>query len=110
MTKIYGVDLDKPITPVMVRDAIVRCFVAARCVDSFMEESAKGDDDLRHDYSKGFVKKMFSESGGDFENPTKESIIAVIGKMKDFSSSFRDPAEVEKHAGEIMQLVAKLKD
>ena len=110
MAQIYGVDLEQTITPEMIRDAIVKCFVEARCVDSFLGDSDTKNEDTKRDYARNFVKKIFTESGGDFEKPTKSSLLSVIAKLKDFSSSFRDPALVEKHAAEIMQLVAKLKD
>ena len=56
------------------------------------------------------IKKYFVDVGGDFENPTKESIVLVIGKLKNFAKNFRNPKIIAKHAGEIMILANKLGD
>jgi hypothetical protein len=111
---IYGVDTKQSVTAVHVRDAIVKCFMQAH--ESVLEDmkeygefkSKKEFEDMKHINIKVLVETFFREAGGDFKNPTKESIIKVIGKLKEYAKNFRKPVIVEKHAREIMVLVSKL--
>jgi len=102
-TNIYGVDLEKDITPMMARDALVECFFQAHCADAGLgtDNSAKG-------YCQDIVKKSFVDSQGNFEEPTKQSIINAMEKLKEFSVNFRDPSIIQKHVGEMMKIVDKL--
>lgn len=104
---IYGVDVDGGVTPLMVRDALSLCFYQAHCEDSGLSNAQK-DEDVNRDYCRDMVKKAFVDSGGDFEKPTKESIIGAMGQLKEFSKSFRDPSIIEAHSREIMGLVDKI--
>lgn len=103
--KIFGIDLNSKITPLMVRDAIVLCFWSAHCKDSGIKDDEK---ELNRSYCKSIVEKAFSDSGGDFNNPTKESIVACLNELASFAKSFRDPSIIEKHYNNVMKLVAKL--
>lgn len=103
--KIYGVDPDAPLTPLMVRDAIVECFWEAHCMDTGIAEEEK---ELNKSYCKSLVEKAFKDSGGDFSDPTKESVIACTQQLASFAKSFRDPSIIERHYKEIMKLVNKL--
>ena len=109
MAKVYGIDPDGDITPIMIRDAIVECFYQAHCEQADMgkdeyDTSAK----TNRLYCQHIVRKAFSDSGGDFDKPTKKALLGVIGELKKFAAAFRDPGIIEKHAGEIMELVNKL--
>jgi len=57
---------------------------------------------------KSLIEKYFEEVNGDFDNPTKESLLEVIGKLQEFAKNFRKPKIVNKHSGEIMKLIKKL--
>jgi len=112
---IYGIDLSREITPIMVRDVMIECFCGAHkeILDEMKEYSHfECDDDLkkmgRLDVEI-LIKKFFEETGGDFDNPDKESIIKVSDKLADFSSKFRDTATIREHYGEMMQLIERLK-
>jgi len=102
---IYGVDLSAPVTPIMVRDAIVECFYEAHCIDTGLS-----DDDPApvKKYCADMVVDAFAKTGGDFENPTKDSIFVVLNQLAEFSKNFRSPAVVKQHFNEIMKLVALL--
>ena len=114
MTIIYGVDTEKPITPIDARDAIVRCFVLAH------KEILKNIDEIDRDMSEKELEELktisvnetihffFKEIGGDYEKPTKDSLIGVCDKVRDFSKNFRKPEDINKHYNEIMILVEKL--
>ena len=57
---------------------------------------------------EALIKLKFDEVGGDFKNPTKQSLILVVNQLKDYSKLFRDRSIIEKHACEIMQLIDKI--
>lgn len=111
---IYGVDPSKPVTPAMVRDAIVECFVQAHKenLEEMREyhefKSEKEFEEMKMMDVRIIIKSKFEEIGGDFENPTKETILAVMKKLAELSINFRDPEVIKKHYGEIMELVNKL--
>ena len=89
MATVYAVDTEKTVTPVMVRDAIIRCFLVHGEILEGMEEYAdqvkngvRGDKELDVEIH---IKKLFEGVGGDFENPTKERIIKVCDRLAEFS-------------------------
>ena len=104
--KIYGVDLEELITPVMVRDAMVRCFYEAHCAQAGL--GLKKEVFVDKSYCQEIVRKAFSDAGEDFDKPSKESILKALNNLKTFSASFREPNIIEKHYNEIMRLVERL--
>ncbi|PLX24965.1 hypothetical protein C0580_03495 [Candidatus Parcubacteria bacterium] len=102
--KIYGIDLDKKITPLIVRDAIVSCFFKAHCEDTGVEE----DKLTNKEYCRMIVEKSFEEVNGNFDDPSKEDIVNVVARLADFSKSFRDPKIILKHKDQIELLLSKL--
>lgn len=96
---------EKRTTPLMVRDAIVECFNKAHCEDAGFEAEEGA---LNERYCKSVVEKFFEDAEGEFERPTKESILKVVAKLADFSKNFRNPEVINKHYAEIMDLVNKL--
>lgn len=111
---IYGVDPSKPVTPAMVRDAIIDCFIHAH--KEILEEmreyhefkSEEEFEEMKRMDIKLLIKSKFENVGSNFDNPTKESIIGVMNKLAELSINFRKPEIVKEHYGEIMQLVNKL--
>lgn len=101
----YGVDLDKPLTPLIVRDVLVNCFFETHCADVGLTSE---DKETNRIYCGELVKKVFIDSGGDFDQPTKEALIKVLDQLADFSKSFRNPELIQKHYQEIKDLVEKL--
>ena len=101
----YGVDLDaKVITPLMVRDGLLQCFYEAHCMNS---KEGKTEEENREDCRK-IVERAFKDSGGDFEHPSKDSILEAMQKLMEFSREFRDPTIVQRHATEMLKLVWKI--
>lgn len=103
--EIYGIDPEGKVTPLMVRDAIIECFYEAHCADAAFEG---GEKEVNRNYCQEIVKKAFTDTGGDFEKPTKESIGGVLGQLAEFAKNFRDPKVIEKNYGEIKILVDRL--
>lgn len=113
---IYGLDSSQPYNSTDVRNAIINCFVRAhkRELDK-MKEYGDGISDEEFEKMKSIdviilVKRFFKEIGGDYENPTKESIRKVCDKLAEFASNFRSQDEIKKHYGEIMGLINELPD
>ncbi|OGM94287.1 hypothetical protein A2524_01280 [Candidatus Wolfebacteria bacterium RIFOXYD12_FULL_48_21] len=102
MAIIYGIDTEQPVMPLMVRDALIECFYEAHCQDTGLDMPNESTD---RSYCSALVKKAFAESGGNFDNPTKEDLMRVMEKLVEFSKNFRDPSLVQKHAKEIQQLL-----
>ena len=108
---IYGIDLSGKITPVQVRDAIIKCFSQAQEeLKEYMRETTElKPEEIEKMYVDFIIENVFEQEGGDFKNPTKETLIQVIMKLKEYAADvFRDPEIIEKHAGEIKQLIDKL--
>ena len=112
---IYGVDISKEVTPIMVRDAIIDCFTKAHSeVLEQMKEhtnfrSKEEFEEMKQIQVRYLIETMFVNVGGDFNNPEKENLLQVVMKLKEYAAaSFRAPEIIEKHAGEIMQLINKL--
>ncbi len=111
MTLIYGVDTEKPVTPKMIRKAIEVCFLHAHqkeinSLKEFAEKLSEQEfETLKKNYARDEIIKAFKECDGVYENPTKENLICVVSKLKEFSENFRKPEVVEKHVSEIMTLI-----
>lgn len=99
---LYGVDLNaEVVTPLMVRDGMLECFYQAYCIHS---KENKTEEEKRT-YCREIVAKAFKNSGGDFDNPTKGSILNAMKKLMEFSRGFVDPVAVQRHATEMLKLV-----
>jgi hypothetical protein len=111
---IYGVDISKEVTPIMVRDAIIDCFLKAHSnvLDEMRNYSDfKSEEEIikmKQKNVKSLVESKFKEVGGDFNNPTKDTLMQVIVKLAEYASEFRDPIIIDRHFDEIMSLINKL--
>jgi hypothetical protein len=111
---IYGVDVTKKITPVLVRDAIIRCFYEAHCNvlelarETFGHPPEKKFEKMKKSHVKEIVQDVFVKIGGDFNKPTKENLLLVLKHLKEFASIYRRPKIIKKHVSEIMILINKL--
>lgn len=114
MSKIYGVDLSKKITPLIVRDAIILCFKEAHKEvlnemnrnNEFKSQSEK--DNFQKIQVDIIVMSVFDEVGADFNNPTKMDIVKVLDGLAEFAAKFRKPEIIKKHYNEITRLVEKI--
>ncbi|MCX6800574.1 MAG: hypothetical protein NTZ73_00065 [Candidatus Diapherotrites archaeon] len=116
MAIIYGVDTGNPVAPLMVRDAIIRCFIAAHSkqlegVRTFRKFDSDGDfENFKLQYIDVFIRGIFCKAGfcggnGSYSNPTKESLMKVVEALKEYASEFRSQDVIEQHASEIMTLI-----
>jgi len=107
MTIIYGVDTTKIVTPTDVLRAIENCFVQAHSQQTNL--GVGGDNLIDENYCQEIVKKAFRETEGDYENPTKESLIKVVDYLGNFSSSLREKEMIENNTKEINNLIELIK-
>ena len=111
---IYGVDVSKNVTPIMVRDAMIQCFYKAHCNvlelarETFGHPPETKFEEMKKSHVKELVEDIFHRLGGDFNNPTKENLFEVLEKLKEFASIYRKPNIIKKHVGEMMLLINKL--
>lgn len=136
MSIIYGIDTKKPISAIKVRDALVECFIEAHremtaCLDNkspdltpsmkeymlneFVINLANLDnlkprdkEKTRRENIKCLIISMFKEQKSDFNHPSKESILNVLKKLKNFASHYRSTDIIEKHYGDIKKLIDML--
>jgi len=112
--EIYGVDLSKKITPVMVRDAIIVCFKQAHkeildLMDEYAEWKSKEERETFRDLEiKMIIINAFKDASVNFNNPAKEDLVKVIDGLAKFASMFRKPEIIRKHYNEIMKLINKI--
>ena len=111
---IYGVDVTKEITPIMVRDAMIQCFYKAHCNvlelarETFGHPPENKFEEMKKSHVKELVEDIFHRLGGDFNNPTKEYLLKVLEKLKEFASIYRRPNIIKKHVSDMMLLINKL--
>ncbi len=115
MNRVYGIEKNDPYTAVDVRDAIIRCFeqahgtVTKKSMESFTNNYTQQEmDELVRKNIEDIIKNAFKETGGNYDNPDKESLIKVIDWLRTFSIKFRQPEVIEKHYGEIKELIRGL--
>jgi hypothetical protein len=112
--KIYGVDPESEFSTVDVRDAIIGCFVQAH--GRVLEEGREAIKELsEEEFEKikelnveQLVRKLFDEIGVDYENPTKESLVKVCDRLREFAKNFRNQDMIRDNYNKIMKLVEKL--
>lgn len=105
MKKIFGIDPSKKVTTTNVRDAMKECFYNAHCKDTGIDQ---GDEELTREYCEEIVKKAFSDTGGDFEEPKKQDILKAMAALSEFSANFRDDDVIKKNYMKINELAQKL--
>ena len=113
-THVYGVDLSQKVTPIMVRDAIVTCFYHAHkdvldlAREYFGCTSNDEFEEMKREHIMELIEAVFMKVGGDFSHPTKTSLQNVLSKLEKLAAIYREPAVIEKHVSEIMQLIDKI--
>ena len=115
-TTIYGLNPEKKFTPLDVREAIIRCFIKAH--SRILEETCGDCPGISAEELRKFkelnvrelVRQYFTEVGGNYDQPDKESLIKVCDKLKEFAFHFRGWKIIEKNYKQIMTLINKLSE
>lgn len=117
MVIIYGVDTKKPFTAADVRDAIVLCFTQAHkeVLDELKKYSKEKItpqewEEMKKINVRQLIRGFFKKVGGDYDKPTKYSLLLVINELANFASNFRSQKIIEKHYHEIQKLIDKLEE
>jgi len=111
---IYGVDITKNVTPVLVRDAIIQCFYEAHCNvlelarETFGDPPRKKFEEMKESHVRELIENIICDAGGDFDNPDKDCLIQVLNNLKKIASTYRKPEIINKHVSEINLLMDKL--
>lgn len=111
---IYGVDINKKVTPIMVRDAMIRCYYEAHhnilelARDSFYKPPKKKFEEMKKSHVKDLIENLVSKVGGDFNNPSKDCLREVLKHLKKMASTYRESEIIDKHISEIQHLIDKL--
>ena len=113
---IYGVDTEKPLDALNVRDAVVECFKQAHKeqLDELLSFSTTGsvskeeEENMRLINIKELISQAFKKTGGDFEYPTKDSILNSLEEVKKFAGQFRNQEIIKTHYNEILKLINML--
>lgn len=108
MNTIHGIDPSKPITPIQIRDAIVERFFQIHHTETGFETKIK--EKISHNYCKTIIQNAFKKTGGDFDHPTKQSILNSMNELAKFSLNFHDQETIKKYIQEIKPLIKRLPD
>jgi hypothetical protein len=100
------------ITPVLVRDELLKCFESAN--KEFMEvlHQPATDAAIRAQVNQ-FVTGVFKNCGASFDNPTKGGILTAIDQCRANAQSMMGPEGTEiinHHYAEMIKLVDSLPD
>ena len=101
---------DDEVTPVVVRDELLKCFESAN--KEFMEvlHQPATDEAIRVQVNQ-FVTAVFQNCGVSFEDPTKAGILTAINQCRANAESMMGPAGsdiIKHHYAEMIKLVDKL--
>jgi hypothetical protein len=109
MAACYGIDLSNGINSLQALEALNQCFFEAHKEDTGLTMNTLEETAVVKNYCNFTVKKAFEETQGDYNNPTKESILRVVDYLAKFSATFRNPNIIEKHKNEILQVCQAIK-
>jgi len=99
-------------TPVKARDLIIDCFFHAQ-KETFMAIKEKlhkeSSDEQILESVKSIIKMTFDETGGDFDNPTKEQLMNVVMNIAGKSKAWGTPQDIiDHHKQQIEKIISLL--
>ena len=100
------------LSPARARDLIVKCLFEAQRETFLKVKKELGfstrDDEIRKSV-ENVVRACFHEIGGDYEAPTKEALMKVVGQLAHKSASWGTPEDIiEHHKTQIQSILASL--
>jgi uncharacterized protein len=93
------------LTPSKVLTELIDCFYEAHCQELDLTNQ---DKELDRAYCESLVKRAFTETEGDYENPTKATIINAMDWLAKFSKNFRDEELIESNYQKMLKRVDSL--
>ncbi len=100
------------ITPVLVRNELLRCFESANREFMRLLDQPITDQALRTQVQQ-FVNGVFQKCGVSYDNPTRQGILTAINECKQNAEAMMGPQGsdiIQHHYQEMMKLVEKLPD
>ena len=101
----YGIDPNLPLTPLLVRDALENCFYNAHREAIDLENNSE---QVTKEYCRQMVQQAFHKTGGQYDQPTKKSIMAATNYLSRQAKNFRNQEVISQHVAEIMKYVDTL--
>jgi len=106
------VDLPDTVTPDFARDQMVLCFMAAHG-SQFLKMKAKlGVEPTKESLErtvKGMLRIAFTDTGGSFDAPTRETLFAAAERLRDKSDGWGTPPDVvERHLALMGQIIERV--
>ena len=101
---------DDRVTPVLVRDELLKCFESANGEFARLLHQPVKDEQLKQQV-KSFVEGVFSQCGVSYVAPTKEGIVTAISECKRNAEQMmgtEGASIIEHHYSEMMKLVNRL--
>jgi hypothetical protein len=102
-------DLD----PAKARDLIIRCFYEAQKETFARSKESLGlraEEEQLQASVLSAIKRAFRETGGDFDSPTRQSLLKIIEVLGRKSLAWGTPPDIiEYHRSQIMRVIAELK-
>lgn len=97
---------------VKARDLITRCFLEAQKETFYRVRERAGVSHNEDSVKKSIdnvVKMAFKSTGGDYDNPSKESLMKVVGQLAENAASFGTPEDIiDHHKGLIEKIFSRL--
>ena len=94
--------------PLQVRDLLVECFYAAqRGMFRHLKEKAGlliSEEDIRM-RATSLVRLAFNKVGGDFNKPSKESLLRAMDYLAEIETSWGTPMDVVMHNARAMKQI-----
>ena len=100
----------KDVTPVFVRDELLKCFESANGEFMRVLNQPVTDEQLKAQV-KQFVEGVFQQCGASYVSPTKEGIVTAIGQCKENAEQMmgtKGADIINHHYTEMMKLVNRL--
>ena len=101
---------DDKLTPLLVRDELLKCLESANGEFAKMMHQPVTDEQLRQQV-KSFVEGVFSQCGVSYVAPTKEGITTAISECKRNAEQMmgtQGASIIDHHYSEMMKLVDRL--
>ena len=101
---------DEKVTPVFVRDELLKCFESANGEFMGLMHQPVTDEQLRQQVRQ-FVEGVFTQCGASYVSPTKEGIVTAIGQCKANAEKMMGTQGadiIDHHYTEMMKLVDRL--
>lgn len=101
------------LTPLKVRDIIVKCFFEAQketFARSKQDLGMKTSEEELYKTVQTSIKMVFKDTKADFDNPTKESLMKVVETLARKAASWGTPQDIiEFHGAQVMKVLQLLR-